>query len=460
MFNTILENFHIEKIIGTLKNSIVYMIVAGVACALVAGVFGSSFSYSSYRTDVTFYVYSDPDSVNDSSVNQTSSEITQANRLITSYVQVLKSSTFLNAVLEEVQLSGYSVERLQSNISTKTITDTAMFVVYVYDSNPANALTIANAISDLAPKLIPSVVKSGGFRVLDAAELPTYPYSSLGTSQIMIVGFALGVFLAFLFFFIKGILDTTIRRVYEVEDIFNIPIVGQVPNVVPGKDEKADDVNIVLKDDSSFIVKEAYNTIRANMLWGRENEGSSVFVVTSADTAEGKTVNAYNVAKAFSMVGKKVVLIDADMRNSVLRTIIPNESATGLADYLSGKSGRPDVVTVSEGFDVIYASENIKDKSELLSTQKWYDLIEELKNSYDEIVIDMPCLALYSDALCMARTSAYYIIVIREGLTKFVRTKMIVRKLEELNADIFGIIYNGISTKSRDYVFRKYKEKK
>ena len=458
MFNTILENFHIEKILTTLKNSIVYMVIVGVAAALIAAVLGRSFTYRTYTADVSFYVYSNPDNVEDMGVNQSTTEISQANRLITSYVQVLKSSTFLSALADEVNLEGYGVERLQRSIATRTVNDTAMFIVYVSDSNPSNALTIANAISDLAPIIIPSVVKAGGFRVFDAAEMPTYPSASLSLTMIVAIAFVVGVFLAFIFFIIKALLDTTIRRVYEVEDIFNIPIIGKVPEITGDKKKENAYSDITLNDNSTFILNEAYNDIRANMLWSREEEKCPVYVLASADAFEGRTINAYNIAKAFSLAGKKVLLIDADMRNSKLREIVPNKDKNGLADYLAGKIGKPVIVSKGDSLDILYSSENFMNKSELLATQKWYDLIEEMKEKYDAVVIDMPPLRIYSDALSLARTEARYLVVVRERMTKFVRTKLIVKKLENLNADIFGIIYNGISVKSRDYTFRKYKE--
>jgi capsular exopolysaccharide synthesis family protein len=278
--------------------------------------------------------------------------------------------------------------------------------------------------------------------------------------MIVAIAFVVGVFLSMVFFVIKALLDTTIRRVYEVEDIFNIPIIGKVPEIIGDKKEENKYSNITLNDNSSFILNEAYNDIRANMLWSREEKKCPVYVLASADTSEGRTINAYNIAKANSLAGKKVLLIDADMRNSKLREIVPNKDKNGLADYLAGKTGKPLVISNGDSLDILYASENHKNKSELLATQKWYDLIEEMKEKYDEIVIDMPPLRIYSDALCLARTDARYIVVIRERLTKFVRTKLIVKKLENLNADIFGIVYNGISTKSKDYTFRKYKEEK
>ena len=459
MLNTILENFHVEKIFTALRKKLQYMIIAGVLAALLCAAFGNRFSYTTYRAGVSFYVYSNPNNINDMGVNQTTTEISQANRLITSYVQVLKSSTFLSAVVDELGLEGYTVERLQRSIGTRAVNDTAIFNVYVYDANPANAFAVINVISELAPTLIPAVVKAGGFRVLDAAVLPTEPDSSLGMTQIIIVGFAIGFILSFIVFLLMAIFDTTIKRVYEVNDIFNIPILGTVPFIAKGKNE-SDYEGIVLKEDSSFIVKEAYNDIRSNLLWSRGSEKCPVYVVTSADNLEGKSINAYNMAKSLSMVGKKVLLIDADMRNSKLRTIFPNKEKKGLADYLSDKNAKPTFVRSDDNFDIMYASENIKDRSELLSTQRWYDFILEMKEKYDVLVVDMSTLGIYSEALSMTQLAARYVIVIREGMTKFVRTKMIVRKLEEHNADIYGIIYNGISIKSKDYNFRNYKENK
>ena len=161
MFKTILSNFHLEKIFWTLKKKALYIFLSTAVLGMVAGAYASITSTSLYMAQISFYVYSNPDYITDSSVNIGSSDITQAKNLITSYMQILKSRTFLEKVKEETGL-GYSTDYLKSQISASAIENTAAFVVRVVDQNPVNAMDIANAIGELAPNEIIRIVKSGG----------------------------------------------------------------------------------------------------------------------------------------------------------------------------------------------------------------------------------------------------------------------------------------------------------
>ena len=101
MFKTILSNFHLEKIFWTLKKKALYIFLSTAVLGMVAGAYASITSTSLYMAQISFYVYSNPDYITDSSVNIGSSDITQAKNLITSYMQILKSRRFLENVKEE-----------------------------------------------------------------------------------------------------------------------------------------------------------------------------------------------------------------------------------------------------------------------------------------------------------------------------------------------------------------------
>ena len=215
MFKTILSNFHLEKIFWTLKKKALYIFLSTAVLGMVAGAYASITSTSLYMAQISFYVYSNPDYITDSSVNIGSSDITQAKNLITSYMQILKSRTFLEKVKEETGLV-YSTDYLKSQISASAIENTAAFVVRVVDQNPVNAMDIANAIGELAPNEIIRIVKSGGIEVLDEAELPTVPYQSTSVLKYAILGAAAGFLLAAAWFLLRSMLDTTVRRKYEI----------------------------------------------------------------------------------------------------------------------------------------------------------------------------------------------------------------------------------------------------
>ena len=320
MFKTIINNFHLEKLIWIIKSKFLYMLLAALIGAVLTGGYATLTQTSTYRAQISFYVYSNPDYVTDTGVNLSSSDITQANSLLTSYMQILNSATFLNEIIDYTGLEQYTVEALQKRITAAAVSNTAVFKVSVLDQNPVNAMNIANAIGDLAPNEIISIVKSGGIEVLDAAELPTEPYTSTSVLMYALIGAVLGFAIVAAWCVIKGLLNTTIRRKYEIEDMFTIPILGEVPQQ-QAKD-KTEAVSVRLDKDSNFGLKEAYSNIRVGLLFTKKGEKCPIYAVTSADCHEGKTTSAFNMAVSYAQMNKKVLLIDADMRNSSMKEFL------------------------------------------------------------------------------------------------------------------------------------------
>ena len=462
MLKIIVANFHLEKIGWIIKKTIGYMLFCGLVAALLFGGYAYATRSSVYQAKISFYAYSDPDYVSDTSVNITYSEVNQAKNLISSYTQILKSNTFLTALQEETGLN-YSVSYLKSIISTSAVSDTAVFYVYVLDSNPVNAQKIANAIGELAPDMIIELVKAGGVTVLDSAELPTTPYQQTNVPFTAILGFVFGFALAFIFFIIKGLLNTTIRRKYEVEDMFNIPILGDVPQIEdPIKESKGaivtDETNTkLLSTDSPFTMNEAYNSIRTKLLYTGMDEKCPIYGITSADSGEGKSLNSINLSISYAHLGKKVLLIDGDLRKSGISRALKASVRKGLSQYLGGINADFELYNYNENLDILFAGEIPPNPMELLSSEKCKKILQKFQETYDVIFIDFPPVGEVADALALATTVSSFILVIRENCTKFDKEEAVIRSLEPLGADICGFIYNGIANDSKEY---KYNTKK
>lgn len=451
MVETIINNFHLEKILWIVKNKIAYMIIIGA----LGGIAGGSYSYLTsntiYRAAVSFYIYSNPDYVYDSSVNITNSEFTTAKNLAESYILILKSDTVMEKVIEASGLS-YSISGLVSSIGTRVMENTAVFYVYVYDTDPQNAMIIANAIGDVAPSEISRIVKSGGIEVIDYAKMPTAPYSSANVMKFAVLGLGGGFGASAALFLLAGLLDTTIRRRYELKLAFNIPIMGDIPMMV-GAGENG---SKVLGEESPFAVKESYNVLRANMLFTGKGEKCPVYVITSAEQDEGKTLNSVNLAVSYAQLGKRILLIDGDMRNVSIADMLNVKSRSGLSQYLAGLVVMPDVVCINDCLDLVSGGEIPPNPSELIGSGRMHRYLEAMKEEYDCIFVDMPPVGIVSDALLLSQAVTAYVLVIRACQSKMDKEKGAVTLLEQVNANICGIIFNGIDPKSQDYVYKSY----
>lgn len=457
MFKTILANFHLEKIFWIIKTNLKYMILSALVFALLAGAFGYTRQSSTYVAQISFYVYSNPDYITDTGVNLSTSEVSQAKSLLASYMQILKSNRFLNMVLESLGLDelGYTASYLKNRIGATSVTNTTVFIVSVYDNDPVLAMNVANAIGELAPAEIIRIVKSGGIEILDAAELPTVPYASTSVLLYAVAGAVLGAFLVAAVALLRGLLNTTIRRKYEIEDMFTIPIIGTIPSMLPKK--KKEQVELRLTADSPFVMKEAYTDLRTNLMFTSRGEKCPVYAVSSADSNEGKSFNSINIALSFAQTGRRVLLIDGDMRKSEMAKYLEIEAKkTGLSDYLAGLTDKPEIVNVQESFDVLLRGSVPPNPAELLISKNMEQFLEDMKQVYDVIIIDLPPVGIVTDAMVLAPLVTAYILVVREMVTKFDREEMIVRKLESVDANICGFIYNGISMKSPDYGYKDY----
>lgn len=455
MLKTILQNFHLEKIFWIIKSKLKYMILIGLIFGALAGGFTYLTRVDTYAAQISLYVYSRPDYINDNGINLSSSELTAASSLLNSYMQILKSRSFLTSIIEEAELDSryYTPNYLAKSIQASAVNGTAVFKVTVYDTNPYNAMVIANTIGKLAPEKIISIVKSGGIEVLDEAILPTSPYESTSVTLMALIGIFAGGVLAALFFLIRGLMDTRYRRIYEIEDMFNIPILGMVP-LIEKKNEDGK-IDIMLGPESEFVLKEAYNDIRTNLLFLGHSD-CPVFAVTGADYSEGKTTNSINVAISFSMMGKKTLLVDADLRNGNIAEEFKIKEKKGLSDYLAKLSELKINKNVVENLDVITTGTIPPNPTELLVSDRWKEIIADLRNKYDVIIIDTPSIGVVADGVEINNVADAFIVVIREMVTRFEREELSIRRLEAVDANICGFIYNGISVKSEDFNHKEY----
>jgi capsular exopolysaccharide synthesis family protein len=192
------------------------------------------------------------------------------------------------------------------------------------------------------------------------------------------------------------------------------------------------------------------------LLFTAKGEKCPVYAITSADTHEGKSLNSVNLSLSYAQLGKRVLLIDADMRKSNLRKLLKLEEGEGLSHYLAGITDELCPEEISQNFFVVPCGDFPPNPAELLSSDRWHKLLEQSKEEYDVIFVDLPPVGIVSDALTMAKTATAYILVVKERVTKFDREQMIVQQLEPLGANICGFIYNGISMKSQDYNYKYY----
>ena len=210
---------------------------------------------------------------------------------------------------------------------------------------------------------------------------------------------------------------------------------------------------------STFEVKEAYNSIRTNLLFTQQGEKCPIFVVTSPTANNGKTINSANLAINFAQMGKKTLVIDADMRNPSLHKLFSLSSRNGLSEILAGLT---DNITVTktdiENLSVLTSGKIPPNPTELLSSPRMDKLLDFVKEHYDCVFIDTPPVNIVTDATVFSQKATGYVIIVKTDTTNVPELKTTVSTLQGINANILGFILNDANSEKKKYYsyYRKY----
>lgn len=230
---------------------------------------------------------------------------------------------------------------------------------------------------------------------------------------IMLVAFLVGLLLPFAFFYVRDLLNMSVRGRRDIEDFTTIPIIGEVPH----RKEGVDDAEIIVGEQKTDSVNEAFRVIRFNL--GFINKDAKVLMFTSTSPGEGKTFVSRNFAVTLALSGKRVLLIDADIRKRTQSRLLGNRHSHGLTSYLRGGITDLDQLIVKasihERVDLLPAGATPPNPSELLLSDRLETLINELKTRYDYIVIDSVPAQAVADAGIINRVAEATIYVVREG---------------------------------------------
>ena len=226
-------------------------------------------------------------------------------------------------------------------------------------------------------------------------------------------------------------------------------------------DNKSAVMNISETRHVPFAVVEAYKAIRTNLTFLLSSRETKVFGITSPEAGEGKSTTSVNMAIAFSQLGDKVLLIDADMRKSSIHKKLKIENNAGLSNILAGFNKYSEVINhISDTFDVITAGQVPPNPSELLGSARFKELVETVGREYSYVIIDTPPMDVVTDALVIAPQTAGLVLVVKDQVTPTDSISRAIDAAKFANINILGAIMNAANPKSgggyRKYGYRKY----
>lgn len=309
-------------------------------------------------------------------------------------------------------------------------------------------------------------LKSSNVHIVDTAQVPQAPESPDKPANIfygLVAGFAGGVLLAF---FIEH-LDSSVKTPDDVDRFIKLPTLGVIPlpdSVSPhsalwllgarGKSSSGNSVELVTFQNVKSQVSEAYRNARTSILLssGASRHPRSL-LVTSSLAGEGKTTTALNLSVTLCQAGEKVLLIDCDMRNPKVHTLLKLSASAGMSEYLSGNADLASVIqaTAIPNLFVIPSGCIPPNPAELLSSERIRDILALSNGGFDHIVVDSPPVLSVSDPRILAPIVDGVILVIKGGETSKQAVQRSKRLLQEIHANIIGTLLNGVDVRSADY---------
>ncbi|MFN3950365.1 polysaccharide biosynthesis tyrosine autokinase [Microbacterium sp.] len=386
---------------------------------------------------------------------QQGSTFTQAR--INTYVGLVNTPIVLDPVIASLNLP-QSSEELSAEVKASAALNSTLITVVVQNPSAETAAAIANEIAEslatVVPQLEPeaddgsSPVRLSRVRDAQAAISPSSPSIALNLALGALVGLALGIGTAAL----RTALDNRVRTPRDAENATGAPGIGAI-----AFDAKAKERPLIVHADPLSPRAESFRALRTNLQF-LDMGGRSSFVVTSSIPSEGKSTTTINLAIALADAGKRVALLDTDLRKPKVAEYLGIEGGAGLTDVLIGRAKVNEVMLPWGGRSlyVLPAGKIPPNPSELLGSAHMSLLLEMLERDFDVVLCDAPPLLPVTDAAILARATSGALMVVASGKTTKHQLTGATEALNAVGAKLAGFVMSMVPTRGPDSYYGGY----
>jgi capsular exopolysaccharide synthesis family protein len=290
-------------------------------------------------------------------------------------------------------------------------------------------------------------VRPNNISIIDRAEAPAgrfKPSLPLNLGIGLLLGLLLGVLAAFVLEF----LDNTIKTPEDIEQKLRLPLLGIIPRL-GAKDSVA-----LQAGDSQSAFSEAYRSVRTALQFATDHGVPRTLLVTSTEPGEGKSTTSLTLARAFAQVGKRVLLVEGDMRNpSLHRTLGLDAKAPGLSSLLAGAATLAEATRPSgiDRISVITAGPLPPNPAELLAGTKLLSSLTVAVEQYDQVIIDGPPVLGLADALILANAADGTMLAVHSGKTRIGGAQAALKRLLHARARMVGALLTHYDARRAGY---------
>ncbi len=446
------EEIDIKRIIEIIfsKKLIITLII------LLSVTLGYVYSYyykkPEYKSSVTILLVADENKT-DKSLTQT--DVNLNNGLISTYSSIAKSSSILQKTIQNLNLD-IPVSKLEQNVEAKQIDNTQFLKISVKNDSPERAKNIANELAEVFTEQIKEIYNLQNISIVDKAEAEENPCNINHMKDMIIFGFA-GIVLSIIIVMIIYMFDDTIKDQKDIEKNIKLRTIGTLP-------VDREKTELIVENNPKSPIVESIKTIRTNILYSTRKNS---ILVTSCKEKEGKSWVINNLAVTFAQTGKRVILVDANLRQENNKNEIFNiEKCEGLSDFIREisedqmenleKARKYIKETSIPNLHIMQNGTIPPNPAELISSKNMKRLVNLLKNMYDIVIIDGTSSILVADSIALSSMVDSTILVAENRKTKINDLKKVKKLIEDVNGNILGVILNRVDVQSGKYYGKKY----
>lgn len=352
----------------------------------------------------------------------------------------------------EAQARNAVSDKVQQMFGQRTDIVKYMLVSEDYESN---RLMYESLIGRLREAAIDAGLNAATVSVVDLANAPLGP-SSHSPQTLGLIGFLFGALGGVGLALFMEKIDTRLRDSHEIQEILGLPSLAVIPQSHWKSRESEVELAAgpeLLRDPRSPFA-EAFRALRTSMRLSSTSRESKVIAVTSCQPAEGKSTVTINMAAALAQSGKKVVLVDTDMRRPSVYKRLRMEGGKGLSEILTGYFSLDDVIHTHETLktlDIIPSGTVPPLPADLLASDQMVELVRQLRERYDYVLFDTPPVLSVTDPAIIAAQSDGLVLVIRQGYCTRRMLSRAAQILRDLDVKVYGFVFNGVDASLPEY---------
>lgn len=432
------SNIEPYSLMTDILRSLWAIVLGSAAAAMIVMMLVNSKALVTYTSNATFAVMSKR------TTGYAYNNLSAARSVATSFTSILNSDVMKKMVCEDVGLESFG-----ATATARVIGETNLLTLNVTSNSPERTFKIIRSIMKLYPGLIQYVNTTMVMEVLAQPQVPVRSVSGSSAIGMAKRAFVFAFVLLTAAFAYLSYRHDTIKSEKDLREKLDATSLGAIEYEKLVKTKKDSGKKSVLLSDAtvSFSFVERYKKIAASVLKSAERNHGKVIMISSVAEHEGKSTVAANLALAIQSQGKKVLLVDCDLRRPSQGKIfgIDVREGTSLADLLSGKKGKGHIYRdPNSGLYLLLTDKGSRDSSEYFKDNLFSRLIDHMKNGVDIIILDTPPMSLMADAEAIANVADISILVVQYNRILAADINDAIDELKKYRCHMSGCILNGV----------------